>query len=253
MAPALLPLRLRDLIPLRDARIKVPTVIVNALAARLEIGQQLADSGEIVTFKVSEADDHVGDLDPGVVDVVLHVHMLPGSTQQAHKGVAEDCVAQMADVRGLIRVDAGVLYQRMEMALLLGEIVERDLLRGGLAVELAIDVSRAGDFKGCEAGQRQQFPNQFRGNHTGRSFETAGQLEGHGQRVLAHLQIGRLLDGDVREFNMIFGLENRAKALAKKSLLFAIHVGSPTRPRPAWDRAKPLVFLPILAEGSATP
>jgi hypothetical protein len=57
----------------------------------------------------------------------------------------------------------------------------------------------------------------------------------------------------VREFNLIFGLENGAKALAKKSLLFAIHVGSPTRPRPAWDRATPLVFLPILAERSAAP
>ncbi len=108
---------------------------------------------------------------------------------------------------------------------LFGEIVERDLLRGGLAVELAIDIARAGDFERREAGQRHQFPNQFPGNHARRPFESAGQFEGHGQSVLTHLQIGRLLDGDVREFNLIFGLENGAKALAKKSLLFAVHVG----------------------------
>jgi hypothetical protein len=118
-----------------------------------------------------------------------------------------------------------VFYQRMQMALFFREIVQRDLLRGGLAIELAIDVSRAGDLKGCEARQREQLPNQFPGNHARRPFQTAGQFEGHGQSILTHLEIGRLLDGDVREFNLIFGLQNGAKALAKKSLLFAIHVG----------------------------
>jgi hypothetical protein len=34
---------------------------------------------------------------------------------------------------------------------------------------------------------------------------------------------------------LVFGLKNRAEPLAKKSLLFAVH-------------AKPLIFLPILAE-----
>ena len=37
------------------------------------------------------------------------------------------------------------------------------------------------------------------------------------------------------EFNLVFRLKNGAQSLAKKSLLFAIH-------------AKPLIFLPILAE-----
>ena len=141
----------------------------------------------------------------------------------------------MADVRGLVGIDAGVLDQRMKMALLFRGIVAGDLLRGRLAVKLAIDVTGAGDRKRREALQRHQVRDQFPGDRARRSFEPASQLEGHRQRVLAHLQIGRLLDGDLREFNLIFGLKNRAEALAKKSLLFAIH-------------AKPLIFLPILAE-----
>ena len=67
---------------------------------------------------MSQTDHHIGDLDAGVVDVVLHVHPLPGSTQQAHKGVAENGVAQMTDVRSLVGIDAGVLDQGMKMALL---------------------------------------------------------------------------------------------------------------------------------------
>ena len=72
---------------------------------------QLRDARRGSAFKVEEADDHVGDLNAGVVDVVLHVDLLPGGAQQAHKGVAEDGVAQVADVRGLVGIDAGVLDQ----------------------------------------------------------------------------------------------------------------------------------------------
>ena len=201
-----------------------------------EIGHQLLDPGEIVILKVGEADHHISDLDPGVVDVVLHVHPLPGGPQQAHKGVAQDGVAQVTDVRSLIGVDAGVLDQRMKMALFFGGIVAGDLSRGRLAVKLAVDVAGAGYGKRCETLQRHQIGNQFPGDRARRSLEPAGQLKGDRQRVLAHLQIGRLLDGDLRKLNLVFGLKNRAEALAKKSLLFAIH-------------AKPLIFLPILAEG----
>ena len=76
-----------------------------------------------------------------------------------------------------------------------------------------------------------------RGNHAWRAFEPPRQLEGHWQRILPHLQIGRLLDGDLWKLYLVFGLKNRAEPLAKKSLLFAVH-------------PKPLIFLPILAERS---
>ena len=64
-------------------------------------------------LEMQKADDDVGDLDAGVVDVVLHVDFVAGGAEQAHKGVAENGVAQVADVRGLVGIDAGVLDERM--------------------------------------------------------------------------------------------------------------------------------------------
>ena len=40
--------------------------------------------------------------------------LLPGGAEQADECVAEDGVAQVADVGGLVGVDAGVLNQYME-------------------------------------------------------------------------------------------------------------------------------------------
>ena len=84
-------------------------------------------AGQIVAFQVGQPDHHVGNLHPGVVDVVLYIDALPRGAQQTHKGIAEDSVAQVTDVRSLVGIDAGVLDQRMEMALLFRRIVARDL------------------------------------------------------------------------------------------------------------------------------
>ena len=63
-------------------------------------------------FEMQESDHDVGHLHAGVVDVVLHIDLVAGGAQQADKRVAEDGVAQMADVRGLVGIDAGVLDER---------------------------------------------------------------------------------------------------------------------------------------------
>ena len=82
---------------------------------QLEFVEQGArTSASRLAFEMEEADDHVGDLDAGVVDVVLHVDFLAGGAEQADECVAEDGVAQVADVRGLVGIDAGVLDQCME-------------------------------------------------------------------------------------------------------------------------------------------
>jgi hypothetical protein len=59
---------------------------------------------------MQKADHHIRHLHAGVVDVVLHVDHVPCRTKQAHKGVAENRVAQMADVRGLVGIDGCVLH-----------------------------------------------------------------------------------------------------------------------------------------------
>ena len=68
-----------------------------------------ADLVERFVLELAEADDDVGDLHAGVVDVVLHFDRRAAEAQHAHERVAERRVAQVADVRGLVRVDGRVL------------------------------------------------------------------------------------------------------------------------------------------------
>jgi hypothetical protein len=104
---------------------------------------------------VQESHHHIGHLHAGVVDVVLHVHLLPGGAQQAHERVAENGVAQVADVRGLVGIDAGVLDQRMNDAAGAPAFRRGDVAHAGGAVEPRIDVTRAGNLKAGEAFERQ--------------------------------------------------------------------------------------------------
>ena len=56
-----------------------------------------------------ETRHHVGHLHAGVVDVILNFHRPAAGAQHAHEGVAQHGVAQMADVRGFVGIDVGVL------------------------------------------------------------------------------------------------------------------------------------------------
>ena len=56
-----------------------------------------------------KADNHVGNLHSRVIDVVLHIDFPAREPQQAHKRIAENGIAQMADVSSLVGIDAGVL------------------------------------------------------------------------------------------------------------------------------------------------
>ena len=59
--------------------------------------------------EVDEPRDDVGDLDARVVQVVLDLDRVAEECRRADEDVAEDGVAQVADVRRLVRVDVRVL------------------------------------------------------------------------------------------------------------------------------------------------
>ena len=63
----------------------------------------------VLLLDVAEADDDVGHLNAEIVDVVLHFDRRAAEPEHAHERVAERRVAQMADVRRLVRVDRRVL------------------------------------------------------------------------------------------------------------------------------------------------
>jgi hypothetical protein len=71
----------------------------------------------VVTFsRWQQARDHVGDLDPGVVEIVLDLHRVPEVPKRAHEDVSEEGISQMADVGRLVRVDVGVLDDDLALA-----------------------------------------------------------------------------------------------------------------------------------------
>src|SRR5688572_21406904 len=97
---------------------------------------------------MDETDDDVGDLDAGVVDVVLDFNAIAGGLEDAHEGVAEHCVANVTDVRGLVRIDARVLDHLLLALFLrygLAESRSGDEAEEFGAIEENVDVARTGD------------------------------------------------------------------------------------------------------------
>ena len=91
-------------VPFGDARVEIPAVVVETR----RVGE-VPDLLETAVFQFAEADDDVGDLDAGIVDVVLHFDRRAAEGEGANQRVAERRVAQVADVRRLVRIDRRVL------------------------------------------------------------------------------------------------------------------------------------------------
>src|SRR5262249_6549781 len=86
--------------PLRLDRLTGEPALGDGRAGRLDRGY---------VAEVEKPGDHVGDLDARVVEVVLDLDLEAEAPQGAHEDVAEDRVAQVADVRGLVGIDVRVL------------------------------------------------------------------------------------------------------------------------------------------------
>ena len=94
-----------------------------------------------------EADNNIGHLHTGVVDVVLHVHGMSRFTQQANERISQDCVAQMSYVRRLVGVNAGVLDKNFVFGNDHAVSMRKHLPDELTAIKPRIDVSRSGDFE----------------------------------------------------------------------------------------------------------
>src|SRR5713226_3126167 len=73
------------------------------------VSKDFADSFRRFLFEEIEAGHYIGHLDAGIVDVVLHLDLVAASAEHADEGIAEDGVAQMANVGGLVGVDVRML------------------------------------------------------------------------------------------------------------------------------------------------
>jgi hypothetical protein len=153
---------------------------------------------------VEEAHYHVRHLDARVVDVVLHADVVAPVTQQAHERVAQAGVPEVADVGGLVGVDARVLDDHVARPL--GHLAPgqgaRELASERSAVEEEVHVSPAGHRAPSDARGRRELLRQALGDLAGRTVELLGEVEGGGQGEVPELNPGRVLEGDILEFDV---------------------------------------------------
>src|SRR5258708_339248 len=176
-------------VPLRDAGVEVPAVVVEARLLRERFD---FDAG--LLFDMREANDHVGDLHSGVVDVVLDVDFPARITQQTNEGVAEDGVAQVSDVGGFVGIDAGVLDQNLSR----GNVGSRFLVGGEGgghpgAVDFNVQVSRPRDREFGDAFDRTDLGANFFGNAKRSAAQRLGEGENRDGKV-SQLDFRRVLN-----------------------------------------------------------
>ena len=136
------------------AGVEIPAVVIESRR-----GGQRAHFGGRFLFDVKKAEDHIGDLNSGVIDIILHFDLCARMAQQAHKSIAKHGVAQVADVRGFIGIDVGVLDDDFARAsggrdrrLMRRRIRGREELR---AVKIDIQVACARDFQTGDSCDRR--------------------------------------------------------------------------------------------------
>ncbi len=193
-------------VPLGDAGVEVPAVEVDALVGLEELGEEFASAREGFAFEVDEADDDVRDLDAGVVDVILHAYFVTAlevvGAEKALEGVAEDGVAEVADVGGLVGIDAGVLDEAEAGAADVGVLVGGDSADGDGAVETNVEVASACYLDAGDTFEFRQSSGEFGGEFgcygPGGFAEALGEFEGNGEGEFAEGDTGGLLDDEVR-------------------------------------------------------
>src|SRR5262249_50646658 len=85
-------------------RVEVPAEII-----KLGLVGDRADFAESFRFDVGKSEDDISDLNASVVNVVLHFDATASVAQEASERVTKYGIAQMADVRGFVWIDASVL------------------------------------------------------------------------------------------------------------------------------------------------
>jgi len=186
---------------MRDASVEFPAVVVE-----FGRGGEGADFGDRFCFEVLDAEDDVGDLNAGVVDVILHFDAAAGVAKEAREGVAEDGVAEVADVGGLVGIDAGVLDDGF------GRIGRgRDRFLAGLgagsdekgwAVEKGVQVAAAGNFDAGDPFDGRERVGDFLREHARGFFQALGELEADRRGGFAHDELGRAR-GDHRDVGLV--------------------------------------------------
>src|SRR5580658_272076 len=242
-------------VPMRRAGVEVPAVVVEGAEVgdgrgrpsnnragarrsypRIALGDQGPDFVDRFAFEMQKTDDDIGNLDAGVIDVVLHVDFVTGLAQQTDKRVAENRIPQMPDVCGLVGIDRGVFDQRMALRyrrtgvpharhvfVFVASMGFRHYPYPRGPVQPRVDIPGAGHVQRVKPTEwAERFYYLLRDDFGGFA-QRARQLQGDGRRDLAKAQIGRRFERDVLDFECVFFFEERANCAAEPLLQFEIH------------------------------
>ena len=186
------------LVPFGDPRVEIPAVVVESGGL-----SEMPHVGEGQVLELAESDDDVGHLDAGVVDVVLHFDRRVAEAQDARERVAERRIPQMADVRGLVRIDGGMLDhglagfdpQRRDLA-----AHPADQKRG--AIEIEIEIAVRCDVDPRDSRDRSDRAGDLLGDGPRRLAQRPRQLERDRHRQIAQRAVGRDFDGERRKIDL---------------------------------------------------
>jgi hypothetical protein len=213
-----LPLRVGR-VEVAHARVEVPAVIVEPAGDGVDVGRGLV-------LEVQEPHDHVRDLHARVVDVVLHAHVASPVLQDAHERVAERRIPEVADVGGLVRVDARVLDDDVAGYTGRGTAVpERaeELAGEGGAVEEEVHVAPARDLGPAHRGRARELSGQALRDLAGLAAQALGEVEGRGERDVPHLDARGVLEGHRVQWQVEGGLDGALDRLRQPCLPLQDH------------------------------
>src|SRR5271168_530021 len=178
---------------LRGLGVNVPAVVIE-----MRLHGHHFDADRRTLFHEEQADDHVGDLHAGVIDVILNLYAMAGVAQDADQGVAEHGVAYVADVRGLVRVDAGVLddnFPARRGRRGRGIFCAAYVFPKRWAIKKGIQVARAGDFQAFYTLDFSKTVGNFLRENARSFFQAFRQFKAHGGSGFAHFDLRWPLEG----------------------------------------------------------
>src|SRR5262249_19269712 len=153
-------------------------------------------------------DDHVCDLHARIVDVVLNLHACTRMPQDANHGVAEYRVSHVPDVRRFVRIDAGVLDEDFLVRAFRCSTSRACLplrpLPKCATVEVGVQVSAASDLHARDTFDLTQGGSDFLGHLPRSFFQQLGQLKTHYRRRLAHIELGRAIQHNLKLHAVLF-------------------------------------------------
>src|ERR1700690_1507769 len=136
--------------------------------------------------------------------------------QQPNKRGAEEGIAQVSDVGGLVGVNTGVLDQNLacwniDLRFFIGSESAGKLF----GLDPGIDVASPGKLQLLKTIDQPNAGQDFFSNLPGWLAQLLGQFKGKGQSILAEFDPGRLLDHNLRQVEIVAAAQKVAYLLGK--------------------------------------